>query len=550
MQKIRWVLAGILACLLIAGGAYIWTSELMDSLYAYRSPLHATAPQPGQPVSAALTRRVVFVLIDALREDTSLRSEVMPFLSDLRDRGARATMHSRPPSYSQPGYTTLLTGVWPDLNDGHMVNVDYADIRRFTHDDLFSAAHRAGLRTAVSGYHWFEKMIPPAAVDASFYTPGEDAAADRAVTDAALPWLRDGGYRLTLIHLDQVDCAGHHEGGPRDPRWDAAARRADDLLREIAGTLDLTKDTLFVCSDHGQIDGGGHGGQDPITLVEPWVLMGAGIKPGRYADVQMVDVAPTLAVLLGANLPASAQGRPQTEMLALSAERLAAVERATAGQQAALTQAYSAAIGRPVAAGAAGNVVAATQAAMDAARAGRLTAERLPRGVVAAILALIPAAILYRKRGRTMAWLLGGAVLYVGLFNLRYAVLSGRTYSLSSAASANELILYGAITAAVALVISWLVVALGLRPWQGGPRGAAELSLAFALTVIYLLSLPILTGFALDGLLVGWTLPDFGRMFLAFLSGLQVLVVAFLGIVLTGLAAAVIWGLRRRNPMM
>lgn len=102
----------------------------------------------------------------------------------------------------------------------------------------------------------------------------------------------------------------------------------------------------------------------------------------------------------------------------------------------------------------------------------------------------------------------------------------------------------------MALVISWLVVALGLRPWQGGPRGAAELSLAFTLTVIYLLSLPILTGFALDGLLVGWTLPDFGRMFLAFLSGLQVLVVAFLGIVLTGLAAAVIWGLRRRNPMM
>ncbi len=547
MKNFRWALLGVFACLVIAGGAYFWTSGLMDSLYAYRSTLHATVPQPGQPVGAALTRRVIFVLVDALREDTSLRPDVMPFLNDLRGRGAAATMHSRPPSYSQPGYTALLTGAWPDLNDGHMVNVDYADIRQFTQDDLFSAAHRAGLRTAVSGYNWFERMIPPAAVNASFYTPGEDAAADRAVTDAALPWLRDGSYRLTLIHIDQVDYAGHHEGGPRDPRWNAAARRSDDLLREIAATLDLTQDTLFVCSDHGQIAQGGHGGQDSITLVEPWVLVGAGIKPGRYADVQMVDVAPTLAALLGTNLPASAQGRPRTEMLALSAERLAAVERASASQQGALAQAYAAAIGRSVLVGASGNAVAATQAAMDSARVGRLAAERLPRAALAVVLALIPAVVLYHRRGQTVAWLLGGTLLYMGLFNLRYAVLSGRTYSLSSVASANELILYGAVTAAVSLLLSWLVAAAGLRLWRRGPRKVAELTLASALTIVYLLALPILAGFALNGLLVGWTLPDFTSMFLAFLSGLQVLVVALFGIVLTGVAAAVTWGLRKRR---
>ncbi|MCX6031517.1 MAG: alkaline phosphatase family protein [Chloroflexi bacterium] len=547
MKKLRWVLLGVFVCLLIAGGAYFWTNGLMDSLYAYRSPLHASPPQSGQPIGAALTRRVVFVLIDALREDTSLRPDVMPFLNDLHGSGAAATMRSRPPSYSQPSWTILLTGAWPDLNDGHMVNVDYADIRQFTQDDIFSAARRAGQRTAVSGYNWFEQMIPPAAVNASFYTPGEDAAADRAVTDAALPWLRDGRYQLTLIHIDQVDYAGHHEGGPRDPRWNAAARRADDLLREIAATLDLTKDTLFVCSDHGQIAQGGHGGQDPITLVEPWVLVGAGVRPGRYADVQMVDVAPTLAVLLGTNLPASAQGRPQTEMLALSAERLAAVERASASQQSALAQAYAAAIGRPVNVGAAANAVAATQAAMDSARTSRLTAERLPRAALALILALIPAVVLYRKRGRTVAWLLGGALLYMGLFNLRYAVLSGRTYSLSSVASANELILYGAVTAAAALVLSWLAAAAGLRLWRHGPRKAAELTLALVLTIAYLLLLFVLVGFALNGLLIGWTLPDFTSMFLAFLSGLQVLIAAFLGIVLAGLAAVVTWSLQKRR---
>jgi hypothetical protein len=490
---------------------------------------------------------VVFVLIDALREDTSLRPDVMPFLNELRARGASATMHSRPPSYSQPGYTTLLTGAWPDLNDGHMVNVDYGDIRQFTQDDLFSAAHRAGLRTAVSGYDWFERMIPQAAVNASFYTPGEDAAADRAVVDAALPWLRDGGYHLVLIHLDQVDYAGHYEGGPHDPRWNAAARRADDLLREIAATLDLTKDTLFVCSDHGQIDQGGHGGQDPITLVEPWVLVGAGVRSGGYGEVQMVDVAATLAALLGTNIPASSQGRARTEMLALPLEGLAAIGRAEAVQQSGLAQAYGAAIGRQVVVGESGSGVASTQAAMAAARASRLAAERLPRAVIAIVAAFVPAALFISQRRRTVAWLLGGALLYVALFNLRYAVLSGRTYSLSSVSGATDLILYVAVTVAMALLPSWFVVAMASRIRHRDPRGAAELTLAFVLTVVCLLSLPFWLSFALNGLVVTWTLPDFTTVFLAFLSGLQALFVALAGVVLALLAWAVEWVRARRR---
>ena len=57
----------------------------MDSVYAYRSLLHAAPPAPGEPLGAPLTRRVVFVLIDALREDTSLKPDVMPFLNELRE---------------------------------------------------------------------------------------------------------------------------------------------------------------------------------------------------------------------------------------------------------------------------------------------------------------------------------------------------------------------------------------------------------------------------------------------------------------------------------
>jgi hypothetical protein len=537
MKRSLWITLGILACLILAAVAYFWATGLMDSLYAYRSPLHSQAPAAGHPLGQPDTRRVVFVLIDALRNDTSKKPEVMPFLNELRQQAAVATMHSRPPSYSEPGYTVLLTGAWPDVSDGPTINLDYAEIPTFTQDDLFSAVHRLGLKTAISGYNWFEKLVPQNAVDASFYTPGEDQAADRQVVDAALPWLKDGGYQLVLIHIDQVDYAGHHEGGPQDPRWDAAAARADDLLRQIASTLDLSKDTLLVVSDHGQIDQGGHGGQDPIVLVEPFVLAGAGVKPGDYGDVNMADVAPTLAALLGANIPASDQGHVRTEMLNLASEKLQAIQSQLETQQSQLVQAYQSAIGRTVAPQPGADTVAVHQAAMDAARAARLRSARLPRLILALAGLLLPALVLFRYRSRTVLWLLGGAVLYIVLFNLRYAVLDKRTYSLSSVTGATDLILYCAITAALALLVAWLVVLLGLKAFRSGAGQAASLTLGLALVTIYLLALPVLWSFFLNGALVTWTLPDFASTFLAFLSLIQILIVAALGVVLTGAGA-------------
>ena len=511
----------------------------MDSLYAYRSPLHDRPPAPGQPLGEPLARRVVFVLVDALREDTSLKPEVMPFLNELRQQGAWATMHSRPPSYSAPGYSVLFTGAWPDVSDGPAMNLDYDEIPTWTQDDLASAVHRTGLRVAISAFNWFERLIPQASVSASFYTAGEDQAADREVVDAALPWLLDGGTQLVFVHLDQVDYAGHHEGGPQDPRWDAAARRADDLLREVVATLDLDQDTLLVVSDHGQIDQGGHGGQDPIVLVELFVLVGAGVKPGHHQDVNMVDVAPTLAALLGANIPASSQGRVLAQMLDLTPGQQATIDRATESQQGQLLDLYQAAIGRQVAVEPGGDTVAAHQVALEAAQDARLRAERLLRAILALVVVLIPATVIFLKRGRDMVWLLAGAILTVILFNLRYGVLDGRTYSLSSVISADELLLYCAITALAALVIAWPVVSLVLKLFRRGPRQASQLVLGLTLLTAYLLSLPVLWSFVLNGTLVTWTLPDMASMFLGFISLIQILVVAVVGLALTGLSALI-----------
>ena len=125
-------------------------------------------------------------------------------------------------------------------------------------------------------------------------------------------------------------------------------------------------------------------------------------------------------------------------------------------------------------------------------------------------------------------------------------MLAGRTYSLSSVTSSDDLIAFVAVTGLLAFAVSWGVTAFPLRTFQGGPGRAASLSVALALVTVYLLSLPILWSYALNGLFVTWALPEFGSLFLALISGIQVLAVAAGGLILCGVAALIAWPISRR----
>lgn len=540
MIRKSWLVIASLILILAAAGAYFWATAIMDSLMEFRSPLAENPPAAGEPLGDPLTERVVIILVDALREDTALDPEVMPYLDELRQQSAWATMRSLPPSYSSPGWTTLLTGARADINDSQPANPpDYNSVRAFTQDNIFAAADRAGMQTAVSGFGWFEGMLSTSGVDTGFYTPGEDHAADLEVLAAAQSYLQDGSYQLVLIHLDQVDYAGHHEGGPRSENWTAAAARVDTMIETIVSQLDLEKDTVLVLSDHGQIDRGGHGGQDPITLIEPFLMAGKGVIPGSYPDIQMVEVAPTVAVLLGLNLPASGQGRALTEMLDLTLDQTARIEVSLQAQQSELVEAYLTAIGQPRDTQTELSTIQDYQNALKDARSQRLAQERLPRAVLALLAAAIPAGIMIYKRSKNLPWLIGGAVLYLAGFNLIYAVIVGKTYSLSSVYSADDLILSTAMYAGIAILAAWLVFMLGSKAFSKAPASAARQTLNLGLVSMYLLALPVIWNYFWNGPVIVWTLPEFNSMFLAFLSIVQVLFVSVLSLVLAGIAAGV-----------
>lgn len=551
MKISKWILGGALTALALAVLAYFWVTGDIDAITHFRSVLSDNPPAAGEQLGEPASRQVVLVLIDGLRLDTAENAAVMPTLNELRSQGAWAVMHSVAPSYSEAGYSTLMTGAWPEINDGPAFNRDYGDIPTWTQDNLFTAAYRAGLTTAVSGYYWFEDLIPQEAVDASFYTPGEDRIADEDVMNAAMPWIESGEYNLILIHLDQVDYAGHHEGGGVSLAWDEAAARCDEYLAQIAAAMDLSQDTLVVFSDHGHIDIGGHGGQDYVATIEPFLMVGANIHSGEFDDMLMVDVAPTVAALLGTNLPATTQGEVRTQMLELPEAALAALPAAVQAQQQQLVTAYTTAIDRPVVVSdlPTGDDVSVYQTVMSEARDARLKSERLPRAILALVILMFTSSLLSRRFRKDFSWLLFATFIYLVIFNVRYALIDHLTYSFSSVTGATDLVIYTCITAAIAFIPAWLVAAFGLKLFKREKKLAAESNMGLLLLTLYILALPVAYSFVLDGALPVWTLPQFLPRFLMLISLVQMIPLAILGLLLTGVTALIAKPVPQEEPV-
>ncbi len=536
MKSIVRVIIALLVCFIIIFGAYTVAMGMMDSIYQYRSPLEDSAPIPGLAIKNTAPRQVVFILIDALRYDTSLKSEVMPTLSQLRSKGAYARMHSKTPSYSSPGYGVLLTGAWPELSSSAAFNLSYEDIRTLTQDNLFSSAHRLGLTTGISALNWFEKLVPQYAVDLSYYTAGEDQIADRDVVNAALPWIQKGDGNFILIHIDQVDHAGHHEGGPENPNWDAAAGRADALVAEILAKMDLTKDVIFICSDHGQIDAGGHGGQEQVVRTEPFIMAGKGIKQGDFGEVEMVDVAPTLAAILGINLPASTQGEVQVAMLAgLNAATLESIPLESARQQVQLLQKYSTAIGVTIPAADLSldkiKTVDEYQRLFEKTRNQRLNRERLPRMLIALVSLVLAGLMIWRWNFFQRRKYFLGALIYLFIFNLIYLVIGPGAYSYSTIVTESSFIVINGLISILSMMLVWFIFVFPGRKRLSAANLAAE-SAIFAVVTAILTFLPVIVHWVWNGLFVTWALPNLLFHYIALLSLVQSMFIGISGVIL------------------
>jgi phosphopentomutase len=119
---------------------------------------------------------------------------------------------------------------------------------------------------------------------------------------------------LLFVHLPDTDLAGHRHGWMSAPYLAALARADQALGRLVAAARPST--TFIVTADHGG-HAKDHNAGTTVDMTIPWVIAGPGVKRGLAltTPVRVFDTAPTVAVVLGLDVPTHMDGRPVLEAL-------------------------------------------------------------------------------------------------------------------------------------------------------------------------------------------------------------------------------------------
>ncbi|MEU6505944.1 alkaline phosphatase family protein [Streptomyces sp. NPDC046942] len=275
----------------------------MDGLRYDRLPL----PQPpagGTPVSLRSPSHapVLHGLMAAGAHGTSL----LPYgEADGQAEGGPST--SMAYTDSGPGWSSVLTGVWPDRHGVTGNDFTGADYARYP--DFLSRARtaRPGLRTAaaVSWPELVRRGTLGTAIGHRVHYDGESdgyETADRLVARTAERWLTEEDPDAVFVYFGATDEAGHATG-PLSPAYDDALLTQDTHLGRLLAAIAARADehwTVLVTTDHGHLDSGGHGG-DTRAEQEVFVILA---EPGhrgstRLDTPRLVDIAPTVLDRLG-----------------------------------------------------------------------------------------------------------------------------------------------------------------------------------------------------------------------------------------------------------
>ncbi|MCS7260115.1 MAG: hypothetical protein NZ765_04945 [Anaerolineae bacterium] len=568
MRRYRTVIFSALLLATIAFVAHRWADLLQRSVRAYTPPPVPMTTTPGERLPG-LTDRVVMVVVSGVGYRETVVQD-MPVWQGLMDTGASAPVQVRPPAYWPSVWATLLSGAGNDLNQAPLLPPDTENAVALKVDNILIAAQEAGLRIAVAASADRAPLFTSIAADAVHIAHGDERVRDAQTVEAALGLIAERQYPLIIIHLGLPEVVGR-QSGTASTAYRAALRQVDSYVRQIVRQMNLADSVLLLTSDGALLpDGRPAGGQStPPTL--PWVMVGQGVVTGKYSPIQLEDIAPTLAVLLGTRWPVMAEGLPLFDMLRLGGERLAHNWLLLATHKVAWGQAYLQALrrsslpevlqqdlsiaatslqrGNYAGAVAAAQLVSNEVAAIATKAANtRIEAERWPRAFILAIGILAPSVFLWMRRPARFALSFIAALVTAAVLYAAYG-LSGQNFSFDLLADASGYLAMPLMRdVLIGLVGGSLIVLAGFLSippvrWQTTMTVAYD----YVLLTCYILALPVWVAYWHHGAWMTWYLPDPAMLALQTLALRHLAVLATVSLPVPWLLGLIIWFRERRR---
>jgi type I phosphodiesterase/nucleotide pyrophosphatase len=277
--------------------------------------------EPPPPIS--LEQRVPKVLligVDGVRPDV-LDDVATPNLDALAAGGwYTARTRTTTPSMSGPGWSSMLTGVWPEKHG--VTNNDFTGRSYDDYPDFLTRIERERPElTTVAIVDW----LPLMDIDGGSPTLSEQidtripvdgyalgwAVADTEVAATGVRYLSESDTDVMFVYLGNPDETSHEHGSIGTEYREAIAladQHVGALVAAVRGRPTYPSENwlVLVSTDHGRRADGGHGGASPVEMTTFILTSGPASAIGSGADdTFIVDVAVTALTHLGITLDAA-----------------------------------------------------------------------------------------------------------------------------------------------------------------------------------------------------------------------------------------------------
>ncbi len=301
---------GLLATLGLAASLTYSMMALVLTLTEPRSV--APVPQP----TPALTRHLLFVIVDGLRYDVATDPERMPHFAQAMKERSSGEIWAGNFSITSAAVLTYGAGQRGGLEQlARNLNAPPAPFNSW-----MGNARERGLQIMVVGDVTWPNIFGDH-IDEFVVNPdnGWDFSAQ---TFAHVRRMLAKSPNFLIAHFMTPDRVGHAYG-VQSQEYADHIRGVDAELHQLLGEIG-DEWAVIVTSDHGALDSGIHSGDTELTRRSPIYAFGRGIAPGVKLPgrTDQVDLAGTMAALLGVPASAHSIGHLFPELLdASDAER-------------------------------------------------------------------------------------------------------------------------------------------------------------------------------------------------------------------------------------